>query len=246
MIKKSWVRILPFARLFSLLHLDLSVEWPEKGPSMISNTTVFSLMIKAAYLCTFAISLKVPYVKFDFDVSVRNCLLSTQSYSTLGTHLHAMIRTHHFDFDIRFWPVSTLKSIILHQSWIQWWVLSVTYAYEPASYKPSLMCLKLSFPRLAFRQFHFALDFFLPFCWQAAARDRKQSSDQFPLILKIATKLRKYYFREILRNETFYWLILYTLSLADPLATQPSISFLWNNKMCGTSIRHLKDILLRD
>ena len=51
------------------------------------------------------ISLKVPNVKFDFDVSVRHCLLSThasKSNSTLGSHLHAMIRTHHFDYDIRF------------------------------------------------------------------------------------------------------------------------------------------------
>ena len=49
--------------------------------------------------------LKVPNVKFNFDVSVRHCLLSThtlKSNSTLGTHLYAMIRTHHFDFDIRF------------------------------------------------------------------------------------------------------------------------------------------------
>ena len=40
-----------------------------------------------------------------FDVSVRLCLLSThtsKSNSMLGTHLHAMIRTHHFDFDVRF------------------------------------------------------------------------------------------------------------------------------------------------
>ena len=51
------------------------------------------------------ISLKVPKVEFDFDVSVWHCLLSThtsKSKSILGTHLHAMIRTHHFDFDIRF------------------------------------------------------------------------------------------------------------------------------------------------
>ena len=51
------------------------------------------------------ISLKVPNVEFNFDVSVRHCLLSThasKSNLTLGTHLHDMIRTHHFDLDIRF------------------------------------------------------------------------------------------------------------------------------------------------
>ena len=55
------------------------------------------------------LSLKVPNVELDFDVSVRHCLLSThtsKSNSILGTHLHAMIRTHHFDFDVRFWPIS--------------------------------------------------------------------------------------------------------------------------------------------
>ena len=49
--------------------------------------------------------LKVPNVEFDFDVSVWHCLLSTHASklnSTLGSHLHAMIRTHHFDYDIRF------------------------------------------------------------------------------------------------------------------------------------------------
>ena len=38
-------------------------------------------------------------------ISVRHCLLSNhtlKSNSALGTHLHAMIRTHYFHFDIRF------------------------------------------------------------------------------------------------------------------------------------------------
>ena len=54
---------------------------------------------------------KVPNVKFNFDVSVRHCLLSThtsKSNLTLGTHLHAMKRTDHFDFDIRFSPIRVL------------------------------------------------------------------------------------------------------------------------------------------
>ena len=49
--------------------------------------------------------LKVPNVEFNFDVSVRHCLLSMHTLKLnlkLGTHLHAMIRTHHFDFDARF------------------------------------------------------------------------------------------------------------------------------------------------
>ena len=41
------------------------------------------------------LSLKVPNVEFDFDVSVSNCMLSTytsKSKSTIGTHLHTIIR----------------------------------------------------------------------------------------------------------------------------------------------------------
>ena len=51
------------------------------------------------------LSLKVPNVEFDFDASVRHCLLSTHTHklnSMLGSHLLAMIRTHYFDFDVRF------------------------------------------------------------------------------------------------------------------------------------------------
>ena len=49
--------------------------------------------------------MKVPNVEFDFDVSVRHCLPLTHTSKlnlTLGTRLRAMMRTHHFDFDIRF------------------------------------------------------------------------------------------------------------------------------------------------
>ena len=51
------------------------------------------------------LSLKVSMVKIDFDLSVRYCQLKTcisKSNLTLGTHLHSMIRAHHFDLDIRF------------------------------------------------------------------------------------------------------------------------------------------------
>ena len=64
------------------------------------------------------ISLKVPNVQLDFDVSVRHCLLSTHKLKTnlmLGTHLHALIRTHHFDLDIRFLAISTLMLKTLHR-----------------------------------------------------------------------------------------------------------------------------------
>ena len=49
--------------------------------------------------------LKVPNVKFNFDVPVdsRYCLTDTsKSNLMLGTHLHAMIRNHPFDYDVRF------------------------------------------------------------------------------------------------------------------------------------------------
>ena len=55
--------------------------------------------------CLEHLSLKVLNVEFDYNVSVdsRHCLTDTlKSNSTLGSHLHAMVRTHHFDFDIRF------------------------------------------------------------------------------------------------------------------------------------------------
>ena len=40
---------------------------------------------------------------FDVSVDSRQCLTDTsKSNSTLGTHLHAMIRTRHFDFNVSF------------------------------------------------------------------------------------------------------------------------------------------------
>ena len=48
------------------------------------------------------LQLKVPNVKFNFNVSVWQTHPS-KSLSTLGNYLHVvMLRTHHFDFDIRF------------------------------------------------------------------------------------------------------------------------------------------------
>ena len=55
----------------------------------------------------------------------------SKSNLTLGTHLLGMIRTQHFDFDVRFRPtVCTLLSKTLHQSQIRCWVLSVIYPYD--------------------------------------------------------------------------------------------------------------------
>ena len=76
---------------------------------------------------------KVPNVKFNFDVSVRHCLLSThtsKSNLTLGTHLHALMRTHNFDFNVRFWPISALMWITLHRSRILRLLLSVICVYK--------------------------------------------------------------------------------------------------------------------
>ena len=67
------------------------------------------------------ISLKIPNVEFNFDVSIRHCQLSThasKSNSTLGTHLHAMIRTYHFDFNIRFRPISALENLTPKSNWM--------------------------------------------------------------------------------------------------------------------------------
>ena len=87
---------------------------------------------KITKLCFYETSwtqrLKVLNVKFDFYVFVRHCLLSThrsKSNSMLVTYLHAVIRTHHFDFVIRFWRIITLMSKTLHWSQIWCWVLSV-------------------------------------------------------------------------------------------------------------------------
>ena len=59
------------------------------------------------------LSLKVPNVEFNFYASVdsRQCLTdTTKSKSTFGTHVYAMIRNHHFDFEVRFWPISAHTS----------------------------------------------------------------------------------------------------------------------------------------
>ena len=53
---------------------------------------------------------------------------------SLTSHLCNIIRTHHFDFDVRFWPISALMSKAMHQSWIQRWVLSVIYLWSVLCY----------------------------------------------------------------------------------------------------------------
>ena len=36
----------------------------------------------------------------------------------LTSHLHAIVRTHHFDFDFRCWPISAVMLKTIHWSWI--------------------------------------------------------------------------------------------------------------------------------
>ena len=50
--------------------------------------------------------------------------------TNLVSHLHTIIRTHHFNFDVRFWPITTFMSKTIHPSQIQCLVLSVIYAYD--------------------------------------------------------------------------------------------------------------------
>ena len=47
------------------------------------------------------IPLRVTNVEFNFDVSVVACS-SSQYIENLTSHLRAMIRTHSFDFDVRY------------------------------------------------------------------------------------------------------------------------------------------------
>ena len=58
------------------------------------------------------------------------CQHTSKSNSTLGTHVHAMIMSHHFDFEIRFWPIRALMSKTLHQSQIWCSVLSVICVFK--------------------------------------------------------------------------------------------------------------------
>ena len=48
----------------------------------------------------------------------------------LTSHLHAIIKTNDFYFDVRFLPISALMSKAIHRSRIRCWVLSVKYAYD--------------------------------------------------------------------------------------------------------------------
>ena len=46
------------------------------------------------------------------------------------SHLHDIIRPHHFDFDIRFTCISAFMLKTIHRSRIQRRVLSVVFAYD--------------------------------------------------------------------------------------------------------------------
>ena len=87
-----------------------------------------------AFLCSFGhISLKVPNVKFDFNVSVAKHRYQTSKSKWWGHdmfHLHAIIRPNHFNFNVRFSGISALMSKTKHWSRIQCWVLSVIHAFD--------------------------------------------------------------------------------------------------------------------
>ena len=46
------------------------------------------------------------------------------------SHLHAIIRPNHFDFNVRVLCISALMSKTMHQIQIRRWVLSVIRAYD--------------------------------------------------------------------------------------------------------------------
>ena len=77
-------------------------------------------------------------VKFNFDLCVDSFQFLTHTSKTYHlicnrkntSHLHAIIRPHQVEFNIRFWPISALMLKTKHQSQIWRWVLSVIYAYD--------------------------------------------------------------------------------------------------------------------
>ena len=130
------------------------LELTLKRLSLLMPTTLKNFQQAHCYACCLQLNilknqnppgqwpLKVPSVKFDFDVSVRHCMLSTltsMSKSMLGAHLHATKRTHNFDFNNRFWPISALsqKPNIEHKfdvPYFQWFVSMTKKSLKTASF----------------------------------------------------------------------------------------------------------------
>ena len=115
----AWKKIFgQHGRGFEPLPSRLAFSWNGiKAGIKVRTPTIILIGRKSPFMFNIPsghLPLTVPNVKFNFDVSVWHCLLSTPTSklnSTLGTHLHAIIRTHHFDFDGRFWPTHMLKTL---------------------------------------------------------------------------------------------------------------------------------------
>ena len=73
------------------------------------------------------------------------------------SHLHAIIRTNHFDFEVRFWTISALMLKTIHQGWIQCWVLSVIYAYDHFSIET--YSIKFFIHSISFREYYSPIAF---------------------------------------------------------------------------------------
>ena len=79
------------------------------------------------------ISLEVPNIEFDFDVSVAKHRFQISKSKLWGhgmSHLPAIMRPHHFDFHVRFLCISALMSKTIHRSQIWRLVLSLIYAND--------------------------------------------------------------------------------------------------------------------
>ena len=136
----SWILCHTFQlscfEIFLSLRLPILKRWLIKKVSiklLIRSKQIALLALKTNFNVNWMrikmiISLIVPNIEFNFDASVWHCLLSihtTKLNLTLGTHLPSMIRNHHFDFDIRYWPISALMAKTFNQSWIWFSVLLV-------------------------------------------------------------------------------------------------------------------------
>ena len=79
------------------------------------------------------ISLKVPNVEFTLHVHVAKHWYHISKSKWRGhdtSHLHAIIRTYRFNFDVRLSCITALMSKTKHQSQTQHWALLVIYAYD--------------------------------------------------------------------------------------------------------------------
>ena len=81
------------------------------------------------------ISMKVPNIKFQLPCKFWQHTVPNTYIEDLTSHLHAIIRAHHFCFNIRFQPFTDLMLKIIHQSQIWHWVLSEIYANDH-NYRP--------------------------------------------------------------------------------------------------------------